>query len=91
VKISAFCGTFPAKLCTADPENNVAFILSPGFFSRPLDYGNLVRIFYVIEITRFIACSQSVLFELFWASEKTSAPTDALICLAFLAIEVRIK
>jgi hypothetical protein len=35
-----------------------------GFFSRPLDYGNLVRIFYVIEIARFIACSQPVLFEL---------------------------
>ena len=34
------------------------------FFSRPLDYGNLVRIFYVIEIPRFIACSQPVLFEL---------------------------
>jgi hypothetical protein len=40
--------------------------------------------FYVIEIARFIACSC-------WASEKTSAPTGALICLAFLAIEVRIN
>jgi hypothetical protein len=64
VKISAFCGTFPAKLCTAEPANSVACILSPRFFSRPLDYGNMVRIFYVIEIARFIACSQPVLFEL---------------------------
>jgi hypothetical protein len=45
VKISAFCGAFPAKLCTAEPANSVACILSPRFFSRPLDYGNLVRIF----------------------------------------------
>jgi hypothetical protein len=56
-KISAFCGTFLAKLCTAEPANSVACILSPRFFSRPLDYVNLVQIFYVIEIARFIACS----------------------------------
>jgi hypothetical protein len=55
MKIPTFCGTFAAKLCIAVPENIVACILSPRFFSRPLDFGDLVRIFYVIEIARFIA------------------------------------
>jgi hypothetical protein len=64
MKIATFCGTFSPDLWTAASTTTAADLLSGPFFSQPLDYGNLVRIFYVIEIARFIACSQPVLFEL---------------------------
>jgi hypothetical protein len=64
-RIAAFCGLFAAKLCTFAAENYVARRLSGRLFSQPLDYGNLVRIFYVAEIATFSGCAWTVLFKLF--------------------------
>jgi hypothetical protein len=56
-KIATFCGPFAVKLCTFAAEKYVARALSGRLFSQPLDYGNLVRNFYLAEIATFSGCS----------------------------------
>jgi hypothetical protein len=79
---------FAANLCTAAPEKNVAGILCRRFFSRPLDYRNLVRIF----LTRCFLVAREPTVRIFgWIGRGSERKLTVLICMAILAADVRIR
>jgi hypothetical protein len=83
-RIATFCGPFAAKLCTFAAYKYVARAFSGSLFSRPPDYGNLVR-----KLQRFLAGSNPYFWNFSRGTEKTSALTGALILRCIFCGEVR--